>query len=102
MNKIKIAFLPFAALLSLTAALPAQAETLIIPVGKQASERADIKRPATGTTRAQVRQSFGEPLQTSAPKGTPPISSWEYQDFVVYFEHDHVIHSVLKHRPYVD
>ena len=27
--------------------------------------------------------------------GKPPISRWEYPGFVVYFEHDHVIHSVV-------
>jgi len=27
--------------------------------------------------------------------GKPPISRWEYPGFVVYFEHEHVIHSVV-------
>lgn len=79
-----------------------QADTLIIPVGQQASEAAAIQRPKTGALRAEVAEQFGEPLRKNAAKGSPPISSWEYQDFVVYFEHDHVIHAVLKHRPYVD
>ena len=30
--------------------------------------------------------------------GNPPISRWEYPGFVVYFEHEHVIHSVVSAR----
>lgn len=78
------------------------AEVVQIPIGQQASELAQIKRPATGITKARVAEQFGEPIAKKEPRGTPPISSWEYADFVVYFEHEHVIHSVLKHRPIVD
>lgn len=90
------------ALASFSTSLPSYADTLIIPVGQQASEAANIERPKTGALRSEVVRQFGEPISKTAPKGNPPISSWEYKDFVVYFEHDHVIHSVLKHRPYVD
>ncbi len=79
-----------------------QAEVIQVPVGQQASELQSIKRPTTGMTKARVKEEFGEALKENPAKGTPPISSWEYADFMVYFEHDHVIHSVLKHRPYVD
>lgn len=80
----------------------ALADVVQIPVGQQSAEKASVKRPATGATKAQVEEAFGEPVAKKDPRGTPPISSWEYEEFVVYFEHDHVIHSVLKHRPYVD
>lgn len=85
-----------------TAAPLALAEVLHIPVGQQSAELAQIKHPVTGTTKERVISEFGEPLKQNEARGTPPISSWEYEDFVVYFENDHVIHSVLKHRPYVD
>ncbi|MGB3610409.1 MAG: hypothetical protein WA987_08535 [Cellvibrio sp.] len=75
--------------------LPASAETVRVPVGQQA----DIVKPRTGVTKAKVAEQFGEPLSKQGPVGEPPISSWEYADFVVYFEYDHVIHSVAKHRP---
>jgi hypothetical protein len=78
------------------------AEVVQIPIGQQSAELAQIKRPATGITKDRVAAQFGEPIAKKAPRGTPPISSWEYADFVVYFEHEHVIHSVLKHRPIVD
>jgi hypothetical protein len=78
---------------------PLHADVIQIPVGQQAAELAQLKRPATGMTKARVLQEFGEPIERKAPRGTPPISSWEYEHFIVYFENDHVIHSVLKHRP---
>jgi hypothetical protein len=79
-----------------------QAEVIQIPVGQQAEELKSIKRPTTGMTKARVKEEFGEPIKENPARGTPPISSWEYDNFIVYFEYDHVIHSVLKHRPYVD
>lgn len=74
--------------------LPSIAETVRVPIGQQA----DISKPRTGVTKATVEAQFGQPLSKQSPVGEPPISSWEYADFVVYFEHDHVIHSVAKHR----
>jgi hypothetical protein len=80
-------------------ATPLHADVIQIPVGQQGAELEQVKRPATGTTKARVIQEFGEPIGRKAARGTPPISSWEYEHFIVYFENDHVIHSVLKHRP---
>ena len=56
----------------------------------------DGSRPMRGTTQAQVEAKFGSPASKRAAVGDPPISRWEYQDFTVYFEHDRVIHAVLK------
>jgi hypothetical protein len=56
----------------------------------------DGSRPMRGTTQAQVESKYGSPVSKKAPVGDPPISRWEYQDFTVYFEHDRVIHAVLK------
>ena len=52
--------------------------------------------PASGSTQASVESTFGSPNAKSSPVGDPPISSWEYDGFVVYFEFDRVIHSVKK------
>lgn len=73
-----------------------QAEDIKIPVGEQTPELQQIFRPATGATKTQVKDQFGEPAQETAAKGKPPITSWEYADFIVYFEYEHVIYSVLK------
>ena len=75
--------------------LPTFAETVRVPIGQQA----DISKPRTGINKASVEAQFGEPVSKQGPVGDPPITSWEYADFVVYFEYDHVIHSVAKHRP---
>lgn len=79
-------------------ALPAAADEVVIPVGQQAADKSTIERPHNGKTKEQVREKYGDPMEWSDPVGEPPISSWEYQDFIVYFEHDQVLHSVLKHN----
>jgi len=88
----KLLLLPFITLLS----LPVAAEQVVVPVGQQAAEKQSLKRPARGITKDQVKQQFGDPVSSRAAVGDPPISSWEYADFVVYFEYDRVLHSVLK------
>ncbi len=72
------------------------AEDIKIPVGSQMPELNSVDRPKTGMTKTLVKSQFGEPAKENPAKGQPPISSWEYVDFIVYFESDHVIHSVLK------
>lgn len=88
----KLLLLPFVALLS----LPLVAEQVVIPVGQQAAEKQGTQRPAPGLNKDKVREQFGEPLSIHEAVGDPPISSWEYADFVVYFEYELVLHSVLK------
>lgn len=81
--------------LLVTLSIPAAAETVRIPVGEQ-SAIATANKPRTGITKTKVEADFGEPLVKNGAVGDPPISSWEYADFIVYFEYDHVIHSVAK------
>jgi hypothetical protein len=45
-----------------------------------------------------VLKQYGEPKQRSGPVGDPPISTWDYGDFVVYFENQYVIHAVVAHN----
>jgi hypothetical protein len=52
--------------------------------------------PASGSTTQSVEATYGAPIAKNAAVGDPPISSWEYENFVVYFEYDRVIHSVKK------
>jgi outer membrane protein assembly factor BamE (lipoprotein component of BamABCDE complex) len=73
------------------------AETVQIPVGQQGQDKQSIQRPRTGMDQNQVRAQYGNPLDWTNPVGEPPISKWTYADFIVYFEYDHVIHSVLVH-----
>jgi len=71
--------------------------TTPVPVGQQGGEKASVSRPSKGMSKAQVSARFGQPAQQSGPVGQPPISRWDYTDFSVFFEYDHVIHSVV-HR----
>ncbi|MDJ0905553.1 MAG: hypothetical protein QNI96_06005 [Woeseiaceae bacterium] len=54
--------------------------------------------PARGMTAASVESKFGAPDAKVAPVGDPPISRWEYANFVVFFEYDRVIHAVVKRK----
>jgi hypothetical protein len=60
-----------------------------------AVKESDVNTPSRGMTMSQVAGKFGEPVTKVPAVGKPPISRWEYPGFVVYFEHDHVIHSVV-------
>lgn len=77
----------------------ASADVIKIPIGEQHQELKHISKPERGQSKTLVEQRYGEPVQRYAARGTPPISRWEYPGFVVFFEFDHVIHSVIKHRP---
>lgn len=72
-----------------------QAQTIKISVSKQAQELQGIERPKTGMSKEAVEKAFGAPQVVNAAVGEPPISSWVYESFSVYFEHDKVIHTVL-------
>ena len=56
----------------------------------------DSARPSAGMTAASVESRFGAPVSKKAAVGDPPISRWEYKEFVVFFEYDRVIHAVVK------
>lgn len=73
-----------------------RAEEIKIPIGSQSPELNNISRPTMGMSKARVKGLYGAPQKENAAKGKPPISSWEYADFIVYFEYDHVIDSVIK------
>jgi hypothetical protein len=75
----------------LFAAVPtAGADELII----EKLEAAKVQMPSRGMTMERVQDRFGAPQSRVAPVGDPPITRWEYPDFVVIFEHRHVVHSV--------
>lgn len=88
-------FLPKLLLLvvAATAGAAATAQTLDMRGTGAASAES---RPASGMTQASVEAKYGTPVSKIAPVGDPPISRWVYSDFIVYFEYDRVIHTVLK------
>jgi hypothetical protein len=79
-------------------AAPAAADVLLI---QRVEAARDMELPRRGESRAQVERRFGAPTHKHAPVGGgnpqhPPITRWDYAEFSVYFEHDHVVNAVLK------
>ena len=79
---------------SVGVAQPGCAETVAVDSGIAVKE-SDVAAPTRGMTMHEVADKFGAPVTKVPAVGSPPISRWEYPGFVVYFEHDHVIHSVI-------
>lgn len=73
----------------------AAAEVIKIPVGSQ-NASSSVDRPRLGMLKPAVVSHYGEPQQRHPAVGNPPIERWDYESFSVYFEYDHVVHSVMK------
>lgn len=58
------------------------------------SPQSTANRPARGMSMEKVEAVYGAPSRREPAVGEPPITRWEYPGFVVYFEHQYVIHSV--------
>lgn len=93
-KRVLTSTLATALFLTLAPVSGAFAEDLRVPVGSQA-DRGAQNVPRVGTTQASVKASWGQPAAIEGPIGQPPITQWNYGNFVVYFEGDRVIHSVL-------
>ena len=52
--------------------------------------------PIRGMNMANVEHIFGAPLQKYDAVGKPPITRWDYPYYVVYFEYNMVLHTVMK------
>jgi len=81
-------------LLALTAATTL-GDTLLLD-GIEVDEQSAASRPSRGTTMASVEAQFGAPSERVPAVGEPPIARWEYPGFTVFFEHDRVLHSVVR------
>lgn len=60
--------------------------------------------PRRGASMGEVQREFGPPGEKHPPAGGgspkhPPITRWDYERFSVFFERDHVIHSVVRDAP---
>ncbi|MHA6493751.1 phosphodiesterase [Pseudomonas borbori] len=84
-------------ILPLLFAFNAQAETLEIPIGQQGAVLGSL--PQLGESRTSVLERFGLADEEHPAVGQPPITRWDYREFSVYFEHEHVINSVRHHQP---
>jgi len=77
-------------ILSIEATSPATAQPI-----QMERELLDITLPIRGMSKKMVESEFGQPINIRAAVGKPPISSWVYDEFTVYFEFEWVLHSVL-------
>ena len=69
------------------------ADVLLIEEVRQAES---MKLPTNGMNTSEVRAAYGDPANTHAPVGDPPITRWDYANWSVYFEYDLVLFTVLK------
>lgn len=90
--------------LSLLLTMPlAGADTLLLDE-IDAAEASSDQRPTRGMNMDAVQSAFGAPsarqeavgeyAECTAARYCPPITRWDYPDFVVYFEYEYVIHAV--------
>jgi hypothetical protein len=87
-------FMALALALGLTGSA-ALADTLLMD---SVASSAGTARPHRGMTMDSVLRNYGEPQGRSGPVGQPPITTWDYGNFVVYFENQYVIHAVVPHK----
>ena len=99
MDSIRSAVL--ATTLALLISLPVSADVLLMDSIQSAPA---MQTPRTGLNMANVRTSYGDPVKEHPAVSTygnphhPPITRWDYDGFSVFFEHDKVVHSVVR-RP---
>lgn len=75
----------------------AWADDVNLPQGaSDAAQSSAIVIPGRGATMNTVQAKFGAPTERVAAVGHPPIARWEYPNFIVYFEGERVIHSVVR------
>lgn len=77
----------------------ALADTVVVNDQVQVRD-SKVDRPKRGVTMGEVEKQFGAPVTRHPAVGggnphQPPITRWDYNGFSVFFEGDHVIHSVV-------
>ena len=77
--------------------LGSRADALTVPLGSQG--KADLITPKRGASMSSVVDLVGQPMRIDRAVGDPPIATWHYPEFRVYFEYDKVIHSVKNPAP---
>lgn len=74
----------------------ANAETLQMGGTENAARFEAPGKPTRGMSQAKVEATYGSPNSKQSAVGDPPISRWEYGEFVVFFEYDKVVHAVSR------
>lgn len=81
-------------LLLLAAILPLTCAAETIALGQQGADAAATALPKRGESRHSVLDHYGLADEEHPAVGNPPITRWDYREFSVYFEYDHVVDSV--------
>ncbi|MGC3980784.1 MAG: hypothetical protein QM808_05940 [Steroidobacteraceae bacterium] len=89
------AHLVAAALLASVCAHSEEVSVPAAPTGETAAATVPAT-PARGVTMNKVEAQFGAPTERHAAVGKPPITRWDYPGFSVFFEYNHVVHSVVR------
>lgn len=60
--------------------------------------------PSKGMSKSSVLATYGQPSEKRAPVGgssprQPPITRWDYAGYSVFFEHSHVVDTVVHSQP---
>lgn len=83
----------------LSTAAFAEGDTLLI---QRVQMEKSAQLPTRGSSMAQVESKFGAPAQKFAAiagpgprRNNPPITRWQYANFNVYFEYNHVVDAVM-------
>lgn len=82
--------------ISVLAALAASAAVNADELQVPASSSSGAGTPSRGMSMEKVEAAFGAPASREAAVGQPPITRWEYPGYVVYFENNIVLHTVIK------
>lgn len=94
MNKISL-IVATALLISTTSLIHADVISIAEPSYSTPNSAEGVLRPTRGMTMNKVEQEYGAAEQQSGPVGDPPITTWTYPSFLVFFEDNIVIHSVI-------
>lgn len=74
----------------------AYSEVLQMP---EAPQSFTVTLPGRGMSMTEVLEKFGEPQSKDPEVGEPPITRWNYPNYVVVFEYQYVIHSLTTNKP---
>lgn len=84
-------------LLGLAVNAQVSVDTLLIDeIAAHSAEQSEW--PSAGLSMSNVEATYGQPLRKFDAVGSPPITRWEYAEYIVYFEHQTVLHSVRKRQ----
>lgn len=93
MHKLAISILSLISLAAVT--LHVNAQVVKMPNSNSAQVVTHSNMPVRGLTKGQVESQFGAPSSRQGPTGIPAIYRWDYESYSVFFENNHVIHSVV-------